>query len=94
MSENTTIAGGYTGVSADPLSGVANIINAISTPILGGIGLYQNKKNYEQQQELLEYPHAQKYALGEPSDTQEVLAAVHNFFYFDIIQYHQELELK
>ena len=69
MSENTTTAGGYTGVSADPLSGVANIINAISTPILGGIGLYQNQKNYEQQQGLLEYQKALQERIFEREDT-------------------------
>lgn len=70
MSETTTTsAGGYTGVSADPLSGIANIINAISTPILGGIGLYQNKKNYEQQEGLLEYQKALQERIFEREDT-------------------------
>lgn len=48
---------------------IAEIGSALASPIMQGIALYQNKRNYEQQQGLLEYQQALQERIFEREDT-------------------------
>lgn len=51
------------------LGSIAQIGSALAGPIMQGIGLYQNEKNFQQQSELLEYQKALQERIFEREDT-------------------------